>query len=145
MPSDREPGTPDDVAPPAQRRRFGLLCLSLRLAAAAAMIAGISQLALSTLRPAAPVAAAEPFVSSSVPEIPVPAAIGTARLALAEPGLDPVSVSPGRLDPATGLREDALTRGAFEALHRSDDRVLQRSDRRSRGSVGSIGDRCLRA
>ena len=80
------------------------------------MIAGISHLALSSMRPVAPVIAAEPFAPSALPATPQPAAIGTARLSLSEPGLDPVLVSPGQLDPATGLREDTLSRGTFEAI-----------------------------
>lgn len=116
MPSDRHSEDAEDVAaPPAARRGFVILRVSLRLAAAAVMIAAICHLAPPAPPPAAPIATLEPFVPSAVPASPPPA-LGTARLALSEPGIDPVRVSPGRLDPATGLREDTLSRGTFEAI-----------------------------
>lgn len=48
------------------------------------------------------------------PERPV--ILGIAPLRLTDPGIDPVKVEPGRIDPRTGLREDVLTRGRFESL-----------------------------
>lgn len=55
-----------------------------------------------------------PFVPSTK-AVPAPAPIRAAHFDLAEPGLDPVRVA-ARIDPRTGLREDALSRGEFPSV-----------------------------
>lgn len=82
--------------------------LPLRLAAAAAVIAGLA-LIVHAPGPRAPGA---PLQASAE----APALVGLAPLRLDEPGIDPVRVEPGRIDPRSGLREDALGRGSFTAI-----------------------------
>ncbi len=73
-----------------------------------------------------------PVTAAFVPATPAPKAPAPAapvRFGLTEPGLDPVRVAAGRIDPVSGLREDALARGAFEALEAPALRVtLTRGD-----------------
>ncbi|MDP4023092.1 hypothetical protein Q8W71_10695 [Methylobacterium sp. NEAU 140] len=120
---DRSPDDPGPADAEARRRpaasRPRVLRLTLQLTAAAGLVAGLGLLARTQSRPDAPPAAdlsaAAPAAAPVRPD-PVPLAASPARLLLAEPGADPVRTEPGRLDPASGLREDALSRGAFEAL-----------------------------
>jgi hypothetical protein len=88
--------------------------LGLRIALAAAIIAGLCLLARSPST--GPVAAVPdaPFVpvTRAAPAAP---ALPASRFGLAEPGLDAVQTA-ARIDPRTGQREDALTRGAFDAI-----------------------------
>lgn len=126
MPTEFSSATEEE--PPAIRRRgLTLLGLTLRIAAASAMIAGLSLYAGRAARPPVPTSVAAPSavpssavlssaLPSAVPAAPVPMPAEPVRLGLAEPGLDPVRVTPGRRDPATGLRADVLSRGAFESL-----------------------------
>ncbi|MCJ2126245.1 hypothetical protein [Methylobacterium sp. J-077] len=119
----RVPGTPEGW------RKLSLIDLGLRLVVASAMIAG---LCLYARTPSLVPVVAERIESPFMPSIPAPkaaAAAAPARFGLAEPGLDPVRVAAARIDPATGLREDALARGAFEALDAPALRVtLTRGD-----------------
>ena len=106
-------------------RRLPLLSLTLRLAVASAAIAALSLYAQGALRkapapaPEPPVeVVAAPFVPST-PAAPARAALPPlpGRLALADPdGLDPVRIEPARVNPATGLREEVVARGSFEAI-----------------------------
>jgi len=57
---------------------------------------------------------ATPFVPSTR-AVPAPPPVAAAHFDLAEPGIDPVRVS-ARIDPRTGQREDALTRGDVAAI-----------------------------
>lgn len=125
----------------ADRRRVPVLSLTLRLAAASAAIAALSLVAQGALRRAPAAApersdvvadkvtgmtadmaahmAAEPPFVPSTPAAPARPALPplSGRLALADPdGLDPVRIEPARLNPATGLREEVVARGAFEAI-----------------------------
>ncbi|GJE60959.1 hypothetical protein [Methylobacterium trifolii] len=113
---------PPDVAAP---RGLPVIGLTLRLAAASAVIAGLSLYARGPARspppPAAPLTAEseKPFVPSMArPARPALAALPEGgRLRLDDPdALDPVRIEPARLNPATGLREESLSRGAFAAI-----------------------------
>ncbi|GJE37017.1 hypothetical protein [Methylobacterium persicinum] len=84
------------------------LVLPIRFAAAAAVIAGI---ALAVRVP--PPRGAMP---SLAPPAQAHAILAPAPLRLDEPGIDPVRIEPGRIDPKTGLREDVLGRGSFAAI-----------------------------
>ncbi|MCJ2060702.1 hypothetical protein MKL09_29800 [Methylobacterium sp. J-048] len=119
----RVPGTPEG------RRKLSLVGLGLRLVVASAMIAGLCLYARKPLSvPPVTERIETPFVPST-PAPKAPVAATPARFGLAEPGLDPVLVAAARIDPATGLREDALARGAFEALDAPALRVtLTRGD-----------------
>lgn len=114
---------------PKGRRTLSLVGLGLRLVIASAMIAGLCLYARQA--PVAP-QVAMPVTAAFVPATPAPKAPAPAapvRLGLSEPGLDPVRVAAGRIDPVSGLREDALARGAFEALEAPALRVtLTRGD-----------------
>ncbi|AWN38982.1 hypothetical protein [Methylobacterium radiodurans] len=118
MPFDR---TDDEPAP----ARLPLLGLSLKLAAACGAVALLALLARgrSEAPPVAPEpsAAEAPFVPSAVaapartaaPSLP-------GRLGLDEPeAIDPVRLEPVRLNPVTGLREETLARGDFDAIESS--------------------------
>lgn len=116
---DPSPDTERSPEPPEGRRKLSLTGLGLRLVAASAMIATLYLYA----KPATPTSPESvvadrvevPFVPST-PAAKVPTVAAPARFGLMEPGIDPVRIMPGRIDPTTGLREDALARGAFEAL-----------------------------
>ena len=103
-------------------RRLSLLALTLRLAAASAVIAGLSLHARTPSHPAAvaqaPAAAAVPFVPSTPAAPARPAAPQLpSRLALVDgEAVDPVRIEPARINPATGLREETLARGDFAAI-----------------------------
>ncbi|SFL66053.1 hypothetical protein [Methylobacterium pseudosasicola] len=103
---------------PEGRRTLSLVGLGLRLVVASAMIAALCLYARKP--PGVPQqAVADQIATPFVPTTPAPKAPLAAtpvRFGLAEPGLDPVRVAAARIDPATGLREDALARGAFEAI-----------------------------
>ena len=114
MPRDHEPL--EDDAPVLRRRGPSFLGPTLRVAFASAIIAWISLCARQAVRAPVPTITLALPMPSAVSAKAVPAPVAPARLGLAEPGVDPVRVAPGRLDPATGLREDPLSRGAFEAL-----------------------------
>ncbi|MCJ2133201.1 hypothetical protein MKK69_03825 [Methylobacterium sp. J-026] len=97
--------------------------LGLRLVLASSIIA---LLCVCAWRPVVGPAATVPGMSLAaagtglvfVPTMRAPAApppLPAARFDVAEPGLDPVRVS-ARIDPRSGLREDTLTRGDFDAL-----------------------------
>jgi hypothetical protein len=100
--------TTDDGTEPGAFGAWFALGLPIRIAAAAAVIAG---LALTALLPASP-----PALVPRLAEPQRPAVVGIAPLSLAEPGIDPVRVEPGRIDPKSGLREDVLGRGGFGAI-----------------------------
>ncbi|GJE41735.1 hypothetical protein [Methylobacterium soli] len=125
----------DPVADPHDRptghagpapRRAGLrpARMATRMVCAAAVIAGLSLVARESLRGPAPVPAPEaPLAVAYVPisALPVrpavPVAAGGPRFRLSEAGaIDPVRAEPARYNPATGLREDALSRGDFSAI-----------------------------
>ena len=124
---------------PEGRRKLSLAGLGLRLVVASAMIATLYLYA----RPATPVSPdavvavrpEAPFVPST-PAAKVPTVAGIARFGLVEPGIDPVRITPGRIDPSTGLREDALTRGAFEALEAPALRVTLIRGAAARAATG---------
>jgi hypothetical protein len=82
--------------------------LPLSLLAAAVTAGGLTVM----MRGLAPSAPPPPLVRA----IERPTALGIAPLRLAEPGIDPVRVEPGRIDGRTGYREDILGRGQFEAV-----------------------------
>lgn len=89
-------------------RGFSAIGLSVRIAAAAATITGLTVM-VRLSSPPAPVAPLQPAAQR-------PVLLDTAPLRLAEPGIDPVRVEPGRIDARTGLREDLLGRGRFDAI-----------------------------
>ena len=108
-------------------RRLRLVAPTLRLAAASAVIAALSLYAAPAVRApqdarvADAASAVAPRSAMPLPRAepsppPSDATPDVARLRLSEPGIDPVRIERGRLDPATGLREDGLSRGAFAAL-----------------------------
>ena len=120
---------PDTAAAATGRGGIALVGLGLRVVVASAIIAGLCLYARRS--PSAPAALQQverPFTPSApIPKAPAPAT--PARFGLGEPGLDPVRVTAGRIDPAAGRREDALTRGSFEALDAPALRVtLTRGD-----------------
>ncbi|QGY06060.1 hypothetical protein MMSR116_07335 [Methylobacterium mesophilicum SR1.6/6] len=97
----------------SSRRTSSPATLGLRMALASGLIA---LLCVYAWRPGRPVTVSEqrveaPFVPSMT-AVPAPPPLPTARLGLAEAGLDPARVS-ARFDPRTGQREDTLTRGDF--------------------------------
>lgn len=89
-------------------RGLAAINLPIRLAVAAAVIAGMT-LAARKPQPSAPVAGFRTRAAA-------PAVLSPAPLRLDEPGIDPVRIEPGRIDPKTGLREDVLGRGSFAAI-----------------------------
>ncbi len=93
-----------------ERAGRGLFGISLPLRVAAAVIV-VGGLAFVVRRP--PSIAAVPVLHKTAD---IPAIVGTAPLRLTEPGIDPVRVEPGRIDPKSGLREDVLGRGSFAAI-----------------------------
>lgn len=115
-------------------RRLPLLSLALRLAAASAVIAAISLYARGGPRPIPapepPAEIAAPFVPSA-PAAPARAALPPlpGRPALpASDALDPVRIEPARVNPATGLREEVLVRGSFEAIESRALRLILTRD-----------------
>lgn len=148
MPTDPPPDLSENDAP-RPSRRLPILGLTLRLAAASAVIAGLSLYARDTLRTAPPVRseisapglsapglsapglsapsladafAAQAFVPSMArPARPALAIVpDSARLRLdASDALEPVRAEPPRINPGTGLREEALSRGDFQAIEAS--------------------------
>ena len=113
------------IAPPGlvERTALSLGALGLRLVLASAAIA---LLCVCAWRPGGGPAATVPGMTLAVagaglgfvptmPAPPVPVALPAARFDVAELGLAPVRVS-ARIDPRSGLREDTLTRGDFDAL-----------------------------
>ncbi|MCJ2015043.1 hypothetical protein [Methylobacterium sp. J-076] len=98
----------DDDGEGGTGRGFAAIGLPVRFAAAAATVAGLALLARV---PPSPELA--PTLQRAAG---APAVVGPAPLRLAEPGIDPVRVEPGRIDPKTGLREDVLGRGSFSAI-----------------------------
>ncbi|MDP4002220.1 hypothetical protein [Methylobacterium sp. NEAU K] len=106
----------NDTEAPTIRRRLSLVGLGLQIVVASAMIAGLCVYAQhAPSAPSAPGKPEGPFLPSALaPKVPSPAP--PARFGLAEPGVDPVRVVAARIDPATGLREDMLARGTFEAF-----------------------------
>ncbi len=101
-------GAIDDADEERAERGFSAIGLPLRVAAAALIVALIG---LAARMPTAP--APVPVLNRTSE---VPAIVGTAPLRLNEPGIDPVRIEPGRIDPKTGLREDVLGRGSFAAI-----------------------------
>ena len=101
-------GAIDDASEEPSGRGFTAIGLPVRVAAAALVVALI---AVAVRLPPSP--APTPMLARTGE---VPAIVGTAPLRLNEPGIDPVRVEPGRIDPKTGLREDVLGRGSFAAL-----------------------------
>ena len=89
-------------------RGFVAIGLPMRLLAASAVIAGLT---MAVRRSSTP-----PALATLQASAPRPALLDIAPLRLAEPGIDPVRVEPGRIDARTGLREDILGRGRFEAI-----------------------------
>jgi hypothetical protein len=108
-------------APPF-RRRVSITRLGARLVLASAVIAGLCYLARPPVQTPAAVVAERPFTPAT-PATPAPPPAPVARFSLAEPGPGPVPEAAARIDPRTGLREDSLTRGAFEALETPTLRV----------------------
>ncbi len=98
---DRWPGADHEARSPLPP---GLIAALL---AAAALVAGLAV----TVR----WAASPPPLAPPPAKVERPAILGVAPLRLVEAGIDPVKVEPGRIDPRTGLREDVLARGHFEA------------------------------
>jgi hypothetical protein len=115
MPFDRT----EDDEPPA---RLPWLGLSAKLAAACAAVALLALFARgrSDAPPTSPerIAAEEPFVPATRAAQAKPAAPALpGRLGLDEPAaIDAVRLEPARLNPVTGLREETLTRGDFDAI-----------------------------
>ncbi|WP_336485395.1 hypothetical protein [Methylobacterium nigriterrae] len=121
--ADDAPETPRE----GRRQRLGGTPLTgslLRLACAAAVIAGISVVARETMRAQPPVRAPEAplglaFVPTSAlpvhPAVPVLENGPRFRLTGTE-AADPVRTEPARLSPATGLRETVLSQGEFAAI-----------------------------
>jgi hypothetical protein len=110
-------------------RRLSHVGVGLRIITASAMIAG---LCLYARQPPAAPQAAEPVAAAFVPSTPAqkaPSPAAPVRFGLTEPGLDPVRVATARIDVTTGMREDALARGVFEAIEAPALRVtLTRGD-----------------
>ncbi|MGU3540109.1 hypothetical protein [Methylobacterium sp. A54F] len=118
---------PEPTAPPLRRPLVGFAARAL---AAIAVIAALSLFARGTIERHPPVRAAEApqtrETTLTVAFVPaaaqaarpaVPADPAGARFTLDDPdALDPVRAEPGRLNPGTGLREDALARGDFLAI-----------------------------
>lgn len=101
-------GAIDDADQEPAGRGLSAIGLPLRAVAAALVVALI---AIAVRMPPSPAPAPVLNRTSEVPAI-----VGTAPLRLNEPGIDPVRVEPGRIDPKTGLREDVLGRGSFAAI-----------------------------
>lgn len=101
-------GAIDDADEGPSGRGFSAIGLPVRIAVGSLIVALI---AIAARMPSAP--APIPMLNRTGE---VPAIVGTAPLRLTEPGIDPVRVEPGRIDPKTGLREDVLGRGSFSAL-----------------------------
>ena len=101
-------GAIDDADEGPSGRGFSAIGLPVRIAVGSLIVALI---AIAARMPSAP--APVPMLNRTGE---VPAIVGTAPLRLTEPGIDPVRVEPGRIDPKTGLREDVLGRGSFSAL-----------------------------
>ena len=108
---------------PVERGALSPGALGLRLVLASAVIA---LLYVCAWRPGVGPAATVPGLSQAagaaglgfVPTMrapPAPPPLPAARFDLTEPGLDRVRVS-ARIDPRSGLREDTLIRGDFDAL-----------------------------
>lgn len=98
----------DDEGEAGPGRGLTAVGLPIRVAAAAVVIAGIA-LAVRAPTPRAPVVVLRAPAAA-------PAVLGLAPLRLDEPGIDPVRVEPGRIDPKSGLREDILGRCSFAAI-----------------------------
>ena len=112
--------------------KLSLFGVGLRIVVASAMIAGLcvyARIPPAVPQVVRPIERAEaPFVPAN-PASNAPSAAAPVRFGLTEPGLDPVRVATARIDPASGLREDALARGSFEALDAPALRVtLTRGD-----------------
>lgn len=121
MPFDR---TDDEEAP----TRLPLLGLGAKLAAACAAVAllalfahGRGEAPSARPDPAAVEAVAAPFVPATLAAPAKPAAPALpGRLGLDEAAaIDPIRLEPGRINPVTGLREETLTRGDFDAIESS--------------------------
>jgi hypothetical protein len=97
-----------DIDDEPDGRGFFAIKLPVRLLAASAVIAGLTMMVRLSSSP--------PAVVPLQPVAPRQVLLDVAPLRLAEPGIDPVRVEPGRIDARTGLREDILGRGRFEAI-----------------------------
>lgn len=105
--------------------RLPLLGLGAKLVAACAAVALLALFARGRAEaPPAhlePAAVEAPFVPATLaaPAKPVAPAL-PGRLGLDEPAaIDPVRLEPGRINPVTGLREETLARGDFDAIESS--------------------------
>jgi hypothetical protein len=111
-----------EVDTPPAWRRLSIARLSSRITLAAAVIAALCYHARPPVEAPVSMDAGRPFVpTTSASQAPSPASV--ARFGLVEPGLDRVQEAAARIDPRTGLREDALTRGAFASLETPTLRV----------------------
>lgn len=110
------------VDAPPTRRRVSVTRLGSRLVLASAVIAALCYLARPPVETLTVVDAERPFTPAT-PASPAPPPAPVARFSLAEPAPGPVQEAAARIDPRTGLREDSLTRGAFEALETPTLRV----------------------
>lgn len=127
--------TPFDPADDAEQPpRLPLLGLSLKLAAACAAVALLALFARGrTEAPPqlpAPPAAETPFVPATL-AAPVRSAAPSmpGRLGLDErEAIDPVRLEPARINPVTGLREETLARGDFDAIEASALRLTLARD-----------------
>ncbi|GJE56266.1 hypothetical protein [Methylobacterium thuringiense] len=110
---------PDDgVLPLGAPRPFGRARLAARLALAAAVIAGLSLFARDRTGSApSPRAWTEPqrLVQAPAVRAAIPASTAGPLLAM-DSGDPPARAEPPRWNAATGLREDALTQGSFDAI-----------------------------
>lgn len=119
MPFDR---TEDADEPPA---RLPLLGLTAKLAVALATVALLALLARGRVEtpsePSEPALADAFFVPSALAAPAKPAAPALpGRLGIDEPeAIDPVRLEPARVNPVTGLREETLARGDFDAIESS--------------------------
>lgn len=122
MPFDR---TEDEAETRATPPRLPLLGLSVKLAAACGAVAVLVLFAGG--RSAAPPAAPEPAVAGT-PFVPATLAAPARQAAPALPGrlgldepdaIDPVRLELPRINPVTGLREESLARGDFDAIESS--------------------------
>lgn len=122
MPFDR---TDDETETDAPAARLPLLALTAKLAAASGAVALLVLFARGrTEAPPGPVAgpvAEAAFVPATRAAPAKPAAPTVpGRLGLDDPeAIDPVRLEPARTNPVTGLREETLTRGDFDAIESS--------------------------
>ena len=114
----------DDRDTPPRRPTLRRVRTATRVVCAAAFIAGLSLVARESMRvhppvpaPAAPLAVAYVPISALPVRPAVPVAVSGPRFRLSDAeAIDPVRTEPARFNPATGLREDALSRGDFTAI-----------------------------